>query len=88
MFFERFLWVATRTTLRFCPNTGTPVPGGLEFSQAVLLLDVLVRSGRTIVGLDLNEVAPGEDEWDANVGARTARAPTPSWFRRCGRATA
>ena len=30
------------------------------------------RSGRRIVGFDLNEVAPGPDggEWDANVGAR------------------
>lgn len=31
-----------------------------------------MRSGRTLVGFDLNEVAPGPegDEWDANVGAR------------------
>jgi len=31
-----------------------------------------VRSGRRIVGLDLNEVAPGDDdgEWNGNVGAR------------------
>jgi agmatinase len=29
-----------------------------------------VGSGRQIIGLDLNEVSPGEDEWDANVGAR------------------
>jgi agmatinase len=53
-----------------CPNTGTPVAGGLEFSQAIYLLRTLVKSGRTIIGFDLNEVAPGEDEWDANVGAR------------------
>ncbi len=57
---------------RLCPNTGTPVPGGLEFFEATLLLRLLVESGRTIVGFDLNEVAPGNDgdEWDANVGAR------------------
>jgi agmatinase len=56
---------------RFCPNTGTPVAGGLEFHEANYLLSVLVKSGRKIVGFDLNEVAPGEnDEWDANVGAR------------------
>jgi agmatinase len=55
---------------RFCPNTGTPVPGGLDYSEAVLLIGELVRSGRTIIGFDLNEVAPGKDEWDANVGAR------------------
>ncbi|MEJ2004278.1 MAG: agmatinase family protein [Cyclobacteriaceae bacterium] len=55
---------------RYCPNTGTPVPGGLDFSQVMYLFRVLVRSGRKIIAFDLNEVAPGEDEWDANVGAR------------------
>jgi len=54
-----------------CPNTGTPVAGGLSFAQACLLLEAVVESGRKIVGFDLNEVAPGEvGEWDANVGAR------------------
>lgn len=55
---------------RFCPHTGTPVPGGLDFHEAVTLIKTLARSGRRIVGFDLNEVAPGEDEWDGNVGAR------------------
>ncbi len=55
---------------KLCPNTGTPVPGGLEFDQAVYLMSMLVNSGKRIVGFDLNEVAPGKDEWDANVGAR------------------
>jgi agmatinase len=56
---------------RFCPHTGTPVPGGLDFNEANYVLRRLVKSGRKIVGFDLNEVAPGEDdEWDANVGAR------------------
>lgn len=56
----------------FCPNTGTPVPGGLSFNEAAILLKRAVDSGVTIVGFDLNEVAPGPDgnEWDANVGAR------------------
>ncbi len=54
-----------------CPHTGTPVPGGLSFHQAITLLKTVVRSGRRIVGFDLTEVAPGpDDEWDANVGAR------------------
>jgi len=53
-----------------CPNTGTPVPGGLSFNAAVCLLAEVVRSGRRIVGFDLCEVAPGADDWDANVGAR------------------
>jgi len=57
---------------RFCPHTGTPVPGGLDMHEAVYVLGEVVRSGRTIVGFDLNEVAPGPegDEWDGNVGAR------------------
>ncbi len=56
-----------------CPHTGTPVPGGLSFNQASVLLETLSKSGRTVVGFDLVEVAPGpegEPEWDANVGAR------------------
>ncbi|MGA7617052.1 MAG: agmatinase family protein [Thermoanaerobaculia bacterium] len=53
-----------------CPNTGTPVPGGLSWNEAIALLRAVVRSGRRIVGLDLCEVTPGETEWDANVGAR------------------
>lgn len=51
-----------------CPGTGTPVPGGLSFAEAHALLLEVVRSGRTVVGFDLVEVAGGE--WDANVGAR------------------
>jgi agmatinase len=55
-----------------CPSTGTPVPGGLSFQQAVYLIKRVVESGRSIIGFDLNEVVPGPegDEWDANVGAR------------------
>jgi len=55
---------------RFCPNTGTPVPGGLTFEQVIYLFKMVVKSGRIIIGFDLNEVSPGESEWDANVGAR------------------
>jgi len=53
-----------------CPNTGTPVPGGLQFGEVAHLLNRLAASGRRIVGFDLVEVAPGADEWDANVAAR------------------
>ena len=54
-----------------CPHTGTPVPGGLSFREAVYLLAAVVESGREIVGFDLCEVGPSRDgEWDANVGAR------------------
>ncbi|RNC81571.1 MAG: agmatinase [Phycisphaera sp.] len=55
-----------------CPGTGTPVPGGLSFNQAVMLMQVVAESGKRVVGFDLVEVAPSPDgsEWDANVGAR------------------
>lgn len=54
-----------------CPNTGTPVPGGLSYHQVIYLIASIVKSGRKIVGFDLCEVAPGKNsEWDANVGAR------------------
>lgn len=57
---------------RLCPHTGTPVPGGLDFNEAVFVIGEVARSGRAIVGFDLVEVAPGPhgDEWDGNVGAR------------------
>ena len=61
-----------------CPNTGTPVPGGLTWTEALLWLEELSKSGKQVVGLDLNEVNPGDpewvgegtDSWDAIVGAR------------------
>lgn len=51
-----------------CPKTGTPVPGGLQFNQAVYLLEEVVQSGRKIIGFDVCET--GNDPWDANVAAR------------------
>lgn len=56
---------------RYCPNTGTPVPGGIEYMELIGLVQEVVNSGRKLVGFDLVEVAPGKtDEWDANVGMR------------------
>ncbi len=69
---------------RFCPSTGTPVPGGLDFYEATALIAAVVKSKRTIIGFDLCEVAPPSsiktdkkkanseptNEWDANVGMR------------------
>lgn len=63
-----------------CPNTGTPVPGGITFDNAIYLLRKL-SGKRKIAGFDLCEVAPAYakgdmasgaagNEWDANVGAR------------------
>ncbi|MEO0649195.1 MAG: arginase family protein [Planctomycetota bacterium] len=65
-----------------CPNTGTPVPGGLSWHDAMLWLETLAASGRRVVGCDLVEVSGGPlagaarppadapDPWDAMVGAR------------------
>lgn len=55
---------------KLCPNTGTPVHGGLELEQAFYLFSKLLKSGRQLIGFDLNEVGVGETDWDANVGAR------------------
>jgi len=56
----------------YCPNTGTPVAGGLTFDEAIYLVRKVVDSGKKIIGFDLNEVAPNpnDKEWNANVGAR------------------
>ena len=60
----------------YCPNTGTPVPGGLDINQVFYLFKALATSGRQIIGFDVNEVSTGgaplssADEWDGNVGAR------------------
>jgi agmatinase len=61
-----------------CPDTGTPVPGGLSFAELMELLRALLRGRRRIVGFDLSEVAPRpgtpparlEGDWNGNVGAR------------------
>ncbi len=51
-----------------CPNTGTPVPGGLSFNEAMLLIEQVVKSGKKIIGFDVCET--GRSTWDANVAAR------------------
>lgn len=57
--------------LPYCPHTGTPVPGGLSYNEAVYLLKRVVDSGRRIIGFDVVEVcAHEEDRVDVAVGAR------------------
>jgi agmatinase len=63
-----------------CPSTGTPVPGGLSFDQALTLFATVAETGRRIIGFDLTEVAEAEhpeSDWDGNVGARLL-------FKLCG----
>ena len=53
---------------KLCPNTGTPVPGGLDYYEAIEIIRQVVASGRQVIGFDLCEV--GDNRWDGNVGAR------------------
>ena len=54
-----------------CPDTGTPVPGGLDFDQLVTLLKH-IASSRKIVGMDLVEVGGdvNDKQWNGNVAMR------------------
>jgi agmatinase len=57
-----------------CPHTGTPVPGGLDYDQAIELFNFIYSHKKRIVGFDLCEVSPPAPEeldgWDGNVGSR------------------
>lgn len=55
---------------KLCPNTGTPVQGGLETEQVYYLFREIIKQKKKIIGFDLNEVGVSDNEWDENVGAR------------------
>ena len=55
---------------KLCPHAGTPVHGGFEVQEIYYLFKKVVKSGRKLIGFDLNEVGISHDEWDENVGAR------------------
>jgi agmatinase len=55
---------------KLCPHTGTPVPGGFEVEQIIYMIKKIIESGRKFIGFDLVEIANGESNFDANVGAR------------------
>ncbi len=55
---------------KLCPNTGTPVQGGLETEQVYYLLRSMLKKGKKLIGFDLNEVGISTNEWDENVGSR------------------
>lgn len=55
---------------KLCPHTGTPVNGGFEIEQVTYLIKKIIESGRKFIGMDLDEIAIGENNYDANVGAR------------------
>lgn len=57
----------------FMPATGTPVPGGLNYFQAVHLVEHALK-GRRCVGLDVVELAPdGNAAWDFTAAQVTYR---------------
>jgi len=55
---------------KLCPNTSTPVYGGFEATQIFYLFHSVLKSGRKIIGFNLNEIGISRDEWDEKVGAR------------------
>lgn len=55
---------------KLCPNTGTPVQGGLETEEVYYLLRTMLRKRKKLIGFDLVEVGVSTSEWDENVGAR------------------
>lgn len=50
-----------------CPNTGTPVPGGLEYQEATYLLKKVAET-KEIIGFDISET--GNGMIDGNLSAR------------------
>ena len=57
--------------IEFCNNTNAPTPGGMTFDEALYLVNMVVASGREIVGFDISEVVSSiNDKMDAIVGAR------------------
>lgn len=55
---------------KYCPNSGTPVPGGFDTEEIFYLLKKVCASGRKLIGFDLVEIGIGQTDWDTNVGAR------------------
>ena len=58
----------------YAPNTGCPVPGGLNFDHISYLMNRLAETEKKILGFDVVEVSRPRSkdfgEWDGNVGAR------------------
>lgn len=53
-----------------CAHTGTPVPSGLSFAETKFICNAILESGRTVIGLDVVEVAPAPHEYEGSVAAR------------------
>ena len=57
---------------------------GFPFYILIYLFNKLAQSGKQIIGMDLVEVAPGEDDWDGNVGARMLYHMCGVWAQNNG----
>jgi agmatinase len=55
---------------KLCPNSGTPVQGGMETEQIFYIFNKLIKNGKKLIGFDLNETGVGENDWDSNVSSR------------------
>ncbi len=56
---------------KFCPDTGTPVPGGLDIYEVYLLLQQLKIAKKEIIGIDFVEIGYNKNStWNANVASR------------------
>lgn len=53
--------------VQYCPNTGTPVPGGLEFNKAIYLLNSILKANKCIIAADLCEVSTGKYPFQDNA---------------------
>jgi agmatinase len=49
-------------TPALCPNTRTPIPGGITYNEIILLLKSLTTNGKKIVGFDIVETSPNENK--------------------------
>jgi len=63
--------------VQYCPNTGTPVPGGLQFNKAIYLLQSIFKANKCIIAADLCEISTGKypiidnaAEINSNIGCR------------------
>lgn len=47
---------------KLVPSTGTPVPGGLSYWEAVEIIESIFSApGTDVIGADVNEIAPGKE---------------------------
>lgn len=51
------------------PSTGTPEPDGLFYHEALAVIREVIRSGRTIIGMDVVELAPQKGVHHADLTA-------------------